>query len=46
MLARAVQLLNHSGTTIDQLADEAGLPSALVTEIIGASTDPRPEVQV
>ncbi len=46
MLSRAVQLLNQSGTTVDQLANEVGLPSALVTEIIGASTDPRPEVLV
>ena len=46
MLARAIQLLNQSGTSVGQLANEAGLPSALATEIIGASTDPRPEVLV
>ena len=46
MLARAVQLLEQSGITTDQLADEVGLPSGLVTEIIGASRDPRPEVQL
>lgn len=46
MLARAVELLEQSGATIDQLADEVGLPSRLVTEIIGASKDPRPEVQL
>lgn len=45
MLARAAQLLKQAGTTVDQLAEEVGLPSALVAEIIGASTDPRPEVQ-
>ena len=45
MLARAVQLLRQSEITFDQLAFEVGLPSGLVTEIIGASTDPRPEVQ-
>jgi Zn-dependent peptidase ImmA (M78 family) len=45
MLARAVQLLRQSGITIDRVADEAGLPPWLVTEIIGASTDPRPEVR-
>jgi Zn-dependent peptidase ImmA (M78 family)/transcriptional regulator with XRE-family HTH domain len=46
MLARAVQLLNQSGATIDQLAEEVGLPRTIVTEIVGASTDPRPEVQL
>lgn len=46
MLASAVQLLNQSEITISQLADEAGLPPALTTEIIGTSMDPRPEVQV
>ena len=46
MLARAIELLNESGTTVGRLAGEAGLPPALVTEIIGASTDPRPEVLV
>jgi Zn-dependent peptidase ImmA (M78 family)/transcriptional regulator with XRE-family HTH domain len=44
MLARAVQMLNQSGATIDQVADDVGLPPTLVTEIVGASTDPRPEV--
>ena len=46
MFARAVQLLNQSGTTVDQLTDEVGLPLALVNEIIGASRDPRPVVQI
>lgn len=46
MFARAVQLLNQSGTTVGQLADEVGLPLALVNEIIGASTDPRPVVEL
>jgi trimethylamine:corrinoid methyltransferase-like protein len=44
MLARAARLLNQSGATIDQLAEEVGLPRTIVTEIVGASTDPRPEV--
>jgi Zn-dependent peptidase ImmA (M78 family) len=46
MFAQAVQLLNQSGTTVSQLADEVGLPLALVNEIVGASTDPRPVVQL
>src|SRR5262249_32576352 len=46
MLTRAAQLLNQSGATIDQLADEVGLPRTLVTEIVSASTDPRPEVRL
>lgn len=46
MLARAIQLLNQSGTTVSQLAHEAGLPPTFVTGIIGASTDARPAVLV
>jgi Zn-dependent peptidase ImmA (M78 family)/transcriptional regulator with XRE-family HTH domain len=46
MLARAAQLLNESGTTVDKLADDVGLPPTLVTKIIGVSLDPRPEVQL
>jgi Zn-dependent peptidase ImmA (M78 family)/transcriptional regulator with XRE-family HTH domain len=45
LLTRAVELLNQSATTVNQLADEIGLPPTLVTEIIGASADPRPDVE-
>jgi len=44
LLSRATELLEGQGTTIDQVADEIGLPLALVIDIIGASADPRPHV--
>jgi Zn-dependent peptidase ImmA (M78 family)/DNA-binding XRE family transcriptional regulator len=45
LLSRAAELLERTGTTLEQLAGEIGLPSTLVADIIGASADPRPHVE-
>jgi hypothetical protein len=45
LLSRAAELLPQSGTMLQELAAEIGLPADLVFEIIGASSDPRPTVE-
>lgn len=45
LLARAAELLSEGGTTLEQLAGEIGLSVELVSDIIGASSDPRPTVE-
>jgi Zn-dependent peptidase ImmA (M78 family)/transcriptional regulator with XRE-family HTH domain len=46
LLARAVELAGQQGATLAQLADEIGLPADHIRRIIGATTDPRPQVSV
>ncbi len=46
LLARAVELTGQQGATLAQLADEIGLPAEHIRRIIGATTDPRPEVSI
>ena len=46
LLVRASELLDQSGTTIDDVAKDIGLPPTLVVDIIGASSDPRPVIDV
>lgn len=45
LFSRAAELLPQSGTTLEDLAAEIGLPTDLVIEIIGASSDLRPAVE-
>lgn len=45
LLSRAAELLPQSGTTLEDLAAEIGLPAELVFDIIGASSDPRPAIE-
>ncbi len=46
LLVRALELACQQGATLAQLADEIGLPADRIRGIIGATTDPRPEVSV
>jgi Zn-dependent peptidase ImmA (M78 family) len=46
LLARAIELASQQGATLVQLADEIGLPAHHIRRIIGATTDPRPQVSV
>lgn len=44
MLGRATDLLIHAGTSIDALADHAGMPAAHTQQLVASATDARPIV--
>ena len=46
LLARGLDLAATEGHTLDEIAEELRLPSALVREIVGASVDPRPQLNL
>jgi Zn-dependent peptidase ImmA (M78 family)/transcriptional regulator with XRE-family HTH domain len=46
LLARAIQAANSAGCSLQGLVREAALPQSLVDQFLGASTDPRPIVEI
>lgn len=46
LLGRAVAALATTGMSLESLAEECGLPSELVEQIVGASRDERPRVEI